>query len=104
MIKPGMPVVVGETKPEAVTVIARACRERGATMIPAAAGVRADVVAVDEGAAVVRLCTPLRDYGPLRLALRGRHQVQNAVVAVRLLEELDRAGVRRCRPPPLRLR
>ncbi len=92
VIKPGMPVVVGETKPDAVTVIARACTEMRATMIPAAAGVRSDVVAVDEGAAVVRLCTPLRDYGTLRLALRGRHQAQNAVVAVRLLEELDRLG------------
>jgi dihydrofolate synthase / folylpolyglutamate synthase len=92
VIKPGMPVVVGETKPDAVTAIARACTDMGATMIPAAAGVRSDVIAVDEGAAVVRLCTPLRDYGALRLALRGRHQAQNAVVAVRLLEELDRLG------------
>jgi dihydrofolate synthase/folylpolyglutamate synthase len=92
VIKPGMSVVVGETKPDAVTVITRACAETHATMIPAAAGVRSDVVAVDEGAAVVRLCTPLRDYGTLRLALRGRHQAQNAVVAVRLLEELDRLG------------
>ena len=92
VIKPGMPVVVGETKPDAVTVIARVCAGQRATMIPAAAGVRSEIVAVDEGAAVVRLCTPLRDYGTLRLALRGRHQAQNAVVAVRLLEELDRLG------------
>jgi dihydrofolate synthase/folylpolyglutamate synthase len=92
VIKPGMAVIVGETKPAAVTVIARACAEQRATMIPAAAGVHSDVVAVDEGAAIVRLCTPLRDYGTLRLALRGRHQAQNAVVAVRLLEELDRLG------------
>jgi dihydrofolate synthase / folylpolyglutamate synthase len=92
VIKPGMAVVVGETKPDAVTVIARACREMHATMIPAAAGVRSDVVAVEEGTAVVRLCTPLRDYGTLRLALRGRHQAHNAVVAIRLLEELDRLG------------
>jgi dihydrofolate synthase/folylpolyglutamate synthase len=92
VIKPGMAVVVGETKPDAVTVIARACAEQRATMVPAAAGVRADVVAVDEGAPLLRLCTPLEDYGTLRLALRGRHQAQNAVVAVRLLEELDRLG------------
>ena len=51
-----------------------------------------DVVAVEEGAAVVRLRTPRRDYGTVRLALRGRHQVQNAVVAVRLLEALDDLG------------
>jgi len=92
VIKPGMMVVVGETKPDAVAVIARACAEQRATIIPAAADVRSDVVAVEAGAAVVRLCTPHRDYGTMRLALRGRHQVQNAVVAVRLLEALDDLG------------
>jgi dihydrofolate synthase/folylpolyglutamate synthase len=56
--------------------------------------VRADVVTFDQGAAVVDLSTPVRDYGRLRLSLRGRHQVQNAVVAVRLLEQLDRLGFR----------
>jgi len=94
VIKPGMPVVVGETKPEAVSVIERACLERGAAMVPAAAGVRADIVRLDAGAAIVNLETPVRDYGALRLSLRGRHQVQNAVVAVRLLEELGRLGLR----------
>ncbi len=33
-------------------------------------------------------------YGPLRLALAGRHQVDNAVVAVRLLETAAERGVR----------
>ena len=94
VIKPGIPVVVGETKPEAVAVIERACAEQHAALIPAAAGVRSDVVATEEGAAVVRLSTPARDYGTLRLSLRGRHQVRNAVVAVRLLEELDQLGFR----------
>jgi dihydrofolate synthase/folylpolyglutamate synthase len=93
VIKPGMRVVVGETKPEAVEVIARACRERGAVMVPAADGVRVDVAGLDDGMAVVDLDTPARRYGRLRLALRGRHQVQNAVVAVRLLEVLGESGV-----------
>jgi dihydrofolate synthase / folylpolyglutamate synthase len=92
VIKPGIPVVVGETKPDAVSVIERACDDLGATMVPAAAGVRVEVVAIDDGAAVVRLSTPSGDYGSRRLSLRGRHQVGNAVVAVRLLEALDRLG------------
>ena len=92
VIKHGMPVVVGETKAEAVAVIERACAEQRATMIPAGAGVRAEVEAFEDGAGVVRLSTPVRDYGVLRLALRGRHQVRNAVVAVRLLETLDALG------------
>jgi dihydrofolate synthase / folylpolyglutamate synthase len=94
VIKPGIPVVVGETKPEALRVIERACGDLGAAMTAAGSGVRADVVTFDEGAAVVDLGTPTRHYGPLRLSLRGRHQVRNAVVAVRLLEELARLGFR----------
>ncbi len=35
----------------------------------------------------------MRDYGEVRLALAGDHQVDNAVVAVRLLEQLEDAGV-----------
>jgi dihydrofolate synthase/folylpolyglutamate synthase len=93
VIKPGMRVVVGETKPEAVDVIARTCREREAVMVPARAGVRATVAGLEAGMAVVDLETPVRRYGRLRLALRGRHQVQNAVVAVRLLEELAGSGM-----------
>ena len=92
VIKPGMRVVVGETKPEAVSVIERACQERRAAMVRAGDGVRASIDRVDEGLAVVLLETPVRDYGRVRLALRGRHQVDNAVVAVRLLEELGRLG------------
>ena len=37
--------------------------------------------------------TPGGRYGPLRLALAGRHQVDNAVVAVRLLETAAQRGV-----------
>jgi dihydrofolate synthase / folylpolyglutamate synthase len=93
IVKPGMRVVVGETKAEAVDVIARVCREQGATMLAAGEGVKAGVVRLDEGRAVVELETPIRRYGELRLALRGRHQVQNAVVAVRLLETLGEVGL-----------
>jgi dihydrofolate synthase / folylpolyglutamate synthase len=94
VIKPGIPVVVGETKPEAVEVIERRCADLGAVMIAAAAGVRAEIVTFDEGTAVVSLRTAMHDYGPLRLSLRGRHQARNAIVAVRLLEELSRLGIR----------
>jgi dihydrofolate synthase / folylpolyglutamate synthase len=93
VVKPGMRVVVGETKAEAVDVIANACRERGAAMVAAGDRVRADLIGLDGGRPVVELETPVRRYGRLRLALRGRHQVGNAVVAVRLLEELEEMGV-----------
>jgi dihydrofolate synthase/folylpolyglutamate synthase len=91
VIKRGMPVVVGESKEEPLSVIAEACAERDARLVRAADGVSIDTRLID-GRTELRLATPRRRYPPLRLALRGRHQVINAVVAVRLLEELERLG------------
>jgi dihydrofolate synthase/folylpolyglutamate synthase len=91
IIKPGMPLVCGEDKPEAFEVIAAACRERQATLIPARDGVSV-ATAFAAGRATIVLRTPAREYGPVTLSLRGRHQVDNALVAVRLLEALGRAG------------
>lgn len=92
VIKPGMTVVVGESKPEAVEAIAGVCRERGACLVMAGEGVRA-VSSFEQGRLVLDLTTPVRRYPPMRLALRGRHQAANAVVAVRLLEALSALGL-----------
>ncbi len=46
-----------------------------------------------DGRTELRLETPRRRYPPVLLALRGRHQVRNAVVAVRLLEALEQLGL-----------
>ena len=73
IIKPGVPVVVGDLVPEAFAVVERISRERGAELIRAG----------DSG----------RDYGPITLGLRGAHQTGNAKVAMRVLETLGRAGV-----------
>ena len=73
IIKHGVPVVVGDVAPEAFAVIDAIARERHAELIRAADGGR--------------------DYGPIRLGLRGAHQVANAKVAMRVLETLERTGV-----------
>jgi dihydrofolate synthase/folylpolyglutamate synthase len=94
IIKPGVPMITGDVGPEAWDVIERVARERGADLIRARDGV--DVVPCEPAAApgnVFRLRTPVRDYGTIRLALRGAHQRANAIVAVRLLETLDARGV-----------
>lgn len=83
VIKPGMPVVVGERKRDAVDVIRRVCGERGATFIDAWEG-----TTVDRDGDRVQIRTRRASYGPLTLALAGDHQVANALVAVRLLEQL----------------
>jgi dihydrofolate synthase/folylpolyglutamate synthase len=85
VIKPGMTVIVGERKPEALEVIERVARERGATLVRAREGAFAEAEIAD-GRTFVTLRTPVRDYGRVALALGGRHQADNALVAVRLLE------------------
>ena len=94
VIKPNTVVVTAEDKPEARDVLQRAANARGARFIDA--GTDADVHwHVDAGVTRIEtLRTPRARYGPLALALRGRHQLRNAAVAVRLLEELAPAGIR----------
>ena len=84
-------VVLGENAPVVCEVVAGVAQSRAARLIYAPDGVTASARMVD-GRTVVALRTPLTDYGPVRLGLRGRHQVANAVVAARLLEELAADG------------
>ena len=122
IIKPGVPVVVGDLASEAFAVIEHAARERGAELIRASEGATvgsfsgggsftrrrkpdtADNRSKDATAGSVgggdqpdfsriRLRTPTRDYGEIDLSLAGAHQVANALVAVRLLEVVDARGV-----------
>ncbi len=92
VVKPRSRVVVGERKPEALAAIERTCRAREAELVRAWEGVDTEVAMVT-GQTRVTMRTPIRTYGPLALALPGRHQVANAVVAVRLLEGLRASGV-----------
>jgi dihydrofolate synthase/folylpolyglutamate synthase len=94
IIKPGVPVVVGDVGAEAWAVIERVAGERGAELIRARRGV--DVTPLPADAAsdnVFGLRTPVRDYGTVKLALRGAHQTSNALVAIRLLETLNHRGI-----------
>jgi dihydrofolate synthase/folylpolyglutamate synthase len=93
VIRPGRPVVVGQLPDEALEVVRTVSADRGASLVEAATG--ADVaVSRDAGRTALTLRTPAGAYGPLMLALRGRHQIGNALVAVRLLEALDAGGLR----------
>ena len=92
VIKTGTLVVCGEAKPPAAEVVRRVCREREARLVEPMRDVTAQV-AMSDGHTVVEMATPVGRYGPLTLGLRGRHQVKNATVAVRLLEELHACGL-----------
>ena len=86
-------VVSGEPKPAAREVLQRVARERGARFADAGPGTDLRAGIREGRSEVARLVTPRGRYGPLTLALRGRHQLRNAVVAVRVLEELGAAGL-----------
>jgi dihydrofolate synthase/folylpolyglutamate synthase len=91
VIKAGASVVLSDNPHEADDVVAAQCRAVGATLIRAGGGVTVDAESLG-GSLRLTLDTPVRRYGPLLLGLRGRHQIQNAVTATRLLETLDNNG------------
>jgi dihydrofolate synthase/folylpolyglutamate synthase len=71
IIKPGVPVVIGDLQLEAAAVIHRIARERGADVIR----------------------TTAADARGFTIGLAGAHQAGNAAIAVKLLETLDAKGI-----------
>jgi dihydrofolate synthase / folylpolyglutamate synthase len=71
--KPGVPLVIGRLPSEAASRIAKVAREVEAPLFDAHA------------------TTTDRGYPPLTLSLRGRHQLENAAVAVAILERWSTA-------------
>lgn len=66
IIRPGVTAVIGKQDPRALRVLLRRCEETGVQPIVA---------------------TPPSE--PLRIGLRGRHQLENAAVAIRVAESLS---------------
>lgn len=89
IIKQGVPVAVAQMPAEAKAEIESMAAARGAQVIRPAEVVG---VAMRSGRTEATLATPRRQYGPLLLGLRGRHQVGNAALAVAVLEALDAGG------------
>ncbi|MSO56690.1 MAG: bifunctional folylpolyglutamate synthase/dihydrofolate synthase [Acidobacteria bacterium] len=88
VIRPAIPIFVGPLAPEARHVIVSACAAAGAKFVGADSGVRIESTS-ERGRTSARIRTPVRDYGWVPLGLRGEHQVTNAVIALRLLEQLE---------------
>jgi dihydrofolate synthase/folylpolyglutamate synthase len=94
IIKPGTPVVVGAMDRSAADAIGEQARTMGAPLVWAHEGVTAGRVEMDaRGGQRFHLTTPTRSYGDVYLALAGEHQVGNAVVAVRTLEQAEARGI-----------
>lgn len=92
IIKPGMDVVIGSLPDEARRVVCEVAAGQHARIIDATNGARVTGDARGGDALVIE--TPDDRYGPLSLALRGEHQIGNALVAIRLLETARRSGIR----------
>jgi dihydrofolate synthase/folylpolyglutamate synthase len=88
VIKPGSLVVLAANPPAADRVVRDAATRAGAFLVHATEGVSMSWK-MNEGCARLSLKTPRRTYPAFTLALRGRHQIENGVTAVRLLEELS---------------
>ena len=91
IIKPGRFCVLGANAPEVRQLVAARCREVGADFVFAPGDVESRAEA-EAGRIRLTLRTPAADYGEITLGLRGRHQVDNSVTAVRLLEQFARAA------------
>jgi dihydrofolate synthase/folylpolyglutamate synthase len=91
IIKPRVPVICGPLPTGAANVIGEIARTRAAPLIEALDRVRF-VRGKRQGSVSVR--SPMRALESVTLALRGRHQLDNAAVAVALIDELAHQGVR----------
>jgi dihydrofolate synthase/folylpolyglutamate synthase len=91
VIRPGTRAVVAPQEPEAQEVILRRCRECDVEPRFATAETEVEAAGAD-GRLRVRLRTARDEYAGVRLALRGRHQLTNAAVAVALAELLAEEG------------
>lgn len=91
IIRPGVRAIIAPQSPEAEAVILARCRECGVAPRHAAPDVEDEEACGDE-----RLRVSLRggrdEYRGVCLALRGRHQIVNAAVAVALAETLREEG------------
>ena len=92
IIKPAMEVVCGSLPPVALDVMKRVAADRGARLLEPARDSRIQYE-MEEGRARLTMETAQHRYGPMLLALRGEHQVGNAVVAARVLETAGAHGV-----------
>ncbi len=93
IIKPGVPVIIGPLPRDARDVVASVAAGHDSVLVDAREGCH--VNRIDEGGRTrLALQTLTRAYPPILLALRGDHQVDNAIVAVRALEQLEALGWR----------
>jgi len=93
VIKPNNLVVTAESKREPLNVLRAVATDQNAHLVAADTDVHIQWRAEEGTTFIDKIETPHRNYGPMTLSLRGRHQLGNAAVAARLLEELATVGI-----------
>lgn len=92
IIRPGEKVVIGHQQKEAVEVIRKRCEALGVEASYHDWEAQSTEVSSD-GRFCVDYKTPVGPYEKLWLGLRGRHQIENVGLAIRLAETLRRLGL-----------
>ena len=92
IIKEGVPVVTGPLPPAAAAMIARVAGAQHAALLPARQQVGVSARTMVDGRACLNVTTDLHQYHEVALALRGEHQIDNARVAIAVLETLKNRG------------
>jgi dihydrofolate synthase / folylpolyglutamate synthase len=90
IIKRGVPVVCGPLPPEAAVVIRDIAETQGAAVIDALQHAQ---IATGDQDGTIDVRSELRTLTDVTLALKGRHQLDNAAVAVALLDQLSLRGI-----------
>ena len=91
VIKRDRLVVLGENPETVRGVIADVAMRQNARLVYAPDDVTTEAV-MTGGLLITTIATPHETYRDVHLRLRGRHQIANAIVATRLLEELAATG------------
>ncbi|MQF48642.1 bifunctional folylpolyglutamate synthase/dihydrofolate synthase [SAR202 cluster bacterium AC-647-N09_OGT_505m] len=92
IIKPGIPVVCAPQKPEAMVVLQETCRQEGSTLTVAGEDIRWDQESSSLNGQTFRLTTDKNRYR-LQIPLLGQYQIENAAVAIGILEALIAGGL-----------
>jgi len=91
IIRPGVKAVIASQDPEALSVILRQCERNGVS--PSVDSCATKIVGVTPaGHYSVTFQTPEDIYQEVKLGLAGRHQIENAAVAIQLAELLRESG------------
>jgi dihydrofolate synthase/folylpolyglutamate synthase len=91
IIKSGATVVSSPQSPEAMAVIERVCRERGVRLIKVGSDVTWQTGTFDTGGQTFFLKGMNQDYF-IKIPLLGEHQLENAALAVAVVEALGSTG------------